>query len=128
MRTGTRTNLNPPPGQSALSVFKRPTFTITEKGQVAWKKSLVVVDIFAVWRNQRRVETLQEKTCATTYKYCKLTSQFIARNYLSFLTAVSREDRRMGFPPLFDNCPLKRPNKERGKSRLFFTLKKKAQN
>ena len=43
-RTATRTNLNPPPGQSAQVVLKRPTFTTTKKGQaVAWKKSLVVV-------------------------------------------------------------------------------------
>ena len=44
-RTATRTNLNPPPGQSAEIVLKRPTFTTTKKGQVAWKKSLVVVDV-----------------------------------------------------------------------------------
>ena len=53
-------------------------------------------------------------------------SQLIAHNYLSFLTAVSREDRRLGFPPLFDNCPPKSRNKERQKkSRLFSTLYKK---
>ena len=44
-RTATRTNLNPPPGQSAEVVLKRTTFTTTKKGQVAWKKSLVVVDV-----------------------------------------------------------------------------------
>ena len=44
-RTATRTNFNPPPGQSALAVLKRPTFTTTKKGQVAWRKSLVVVDM-----------------------------------------------------------------------------------
>ena len=47
---------------------------------------------------------------------CKLTSQLIAHNYLSFLTAVSREDRRLGFPPLLDNCPPKSRNKERQKA------------
>ena len=44
-RTATRTNPNPPPGQSAQVVLKRPTFTTAKKGQVAWKKSLVVVDV-----------------------------------------------------------------------------------
>ena len=53
---------------------------------------------------------------------CKLTSQLIAHNYLSFLTAVSREDRRLGFPPLFDNCPPKSRNKERQKKIDFFRL------
>ena len=33
----------------------------------------------------------------------------------------------MMFPPLFDNLPPKRPNKERGNKSSFFTLKKKAQ-
>ena len=37
-RMATRTNLNPPPGQSAQAVLKRPTFTTTKKGQVVWKK------------------------------------------------------------------------------------------
>ena len=44
-RMATRTNFNPPPGQSALAVLKRPTFTAAKKGQVAWRKSLVVVDM-----------------------------------------------------------------------------------
>ena len=34
-RTATRTNLNPPPGQSAQVVLKRPTFTTTKK-PVKW--------------------------------------------------------------------------------------------
>ena len=33
----------------------------------------------------------------------------------------------MMFPPLFDNLPPKRPNKERGNKSSFFNLKKKAQ-
>ena len=44
-RTAKRSNLNRPPGQSAQAILKRPTFTTTKKGQVAWKKSLVVVDV-----------------------------------------------------------------------------------
>ena len=44
-RTATRKNLNSPPGQSTLVGLKRPTLTTTKKGQVAWKKSLVVVDM-----------------------------------------------------------------------------------
>ena len=59
---------------------------------------------------------------------CKLTSQFIAQNYLSFLTGVSREDRTLGFPPLFDNCPPKRPNKERGRKSTFFYFEEKGTN
>ena len=42
-RTATRTNFNPPPGQSALAVLKRSTFTTTKKCQEAWRKLLVVV-------------------------------------------------------------------------------------
>ena len=42
---GDKNKFNPPPGQSALAVLKRPTFTTTKKGQVAWRKSLVVVDM-----------------------------------------------------------------------------------
>ena len=38
-RTATRTNLNPPPGQSTQAVLKRLTFTTTKKGQVVWKKN-----------------------------------------------------------------------------------------
>ena len=41
-RTATRTNFNPPPGQSALAVLKRPTFTTTKKGQVGGKGGAVV--------------------------------------------------------------------------------------
>ena len=37
-RTATRTNLNPPPGESKQAVLKRLTFTTTKKGQVLWKK------------------------------------------------------------------------------------------
>ena len=44
-RTATRTNFNPQPGQSALAVLKRPTFTTTKKGQVAWRKSLVNISL-----------------------------------------------------------------------------------
>ena len=47
LRTATRTKLNPPPGQSGQVILKRPTFTTIKKGQVAWKKSLVVVDVTA---------------------------------------------------------------------------------
>ena len=37
-RTATRTNLNPPLGESTQAVLKRLTFTTTKKGQVVWKK------------------------------------------------------------------------------------------
>jgi len=37
-RTATRTNLNPPHGESAQAILKRPTFTTTKKGQEVWKK------------------------------------------------------------------------------------------
>ena len=58
---------------------------------------------------------------------CKLMSQLIAHNYLSCLTVVSREHRRLGFLPLFDNCPPKSRNKERQKKKksTFSTLYKK---
>ena len=52
--------------------------------------------------------------------------QLIAHSYLSFLTAVSREDRRLGFPPLFDNCPPKSRNKK-GKKSDFFRQRQKAE-
>ena len=40
---------------------------------------------------------------------------------MSFLTAVSREDRRLGFPPLFHNFPPKIQTKK-GKKIDFFQL------
>ena len=36
-------------------VLKRPTFTTTKKGQVAWRELLVSGGHVAVWRNQRKV-------------------------------------------------------------------------
>ena len=56
---------------------------------------------------------------------CKLTSQFTAHNYLSFLTAVSWEDWRLGFPPLFDNCPPKKTKQRKRKKVDFFLLWRK---
>ena len=38
-RMATRTNLNPPCGESAQAVLKRLTFTTTKKGQVVWEKN-----------------------------------------------------------------------------------------
>ena len=61
--------------------------------------------------------------CATTYERMNATFAQISRH---FLTAFSREVRRLGFPPLFDNCQRKRQTNKEGKSRLFSTLKKKA--
>ena len=51
---------------------------------------------------------IEHKVCNA----CKLTSGLL-RICRHFLTAVSREARRLGFPPFFDNCPPKSRNKER---------------
>ena len=50
---------------------------------------------------------IEHKVCNA----CKLTSGLL-RICRHFLTAVSREARRLGFPPFFDNCPPKSRNKE----------------
>ena len=75
--------------------------------------------------NVRHLETLPEHKVHLHMNNCKLTSQFTAHNYLSFLTAVSWEDWRLGFLPLFDNSPPKIPNKERGKRSTLFYFEEK---
>ena len=79
--------------------------------------------------NVRHLETLPEHKVCLHMNNCKLTSQFTAHNYLSFLTAFSWEDWRLGFPPLCHNCPPKKTKqRKRKKVDFFFTLKKKAKS
>ena len=71
--------------------------------------------------NVRHLETLPEHKVCLHMNNCKLTSPFTAHNYLSFLTVVSWEDWRLGFPPFRP----KRPNKKSGKRSTFFYFEEK---
>ena len=78
------------------------------------------------WRKRRRSWNNPGTLCLHMNN-CKLTSQFTGHNYLSFLTAVSWEDWRLGFPPLFDNCPPKNTKQWKRKKVDFFLLWRKRQ-
>ena len=61
-RTATGTNLNPPPGQSAQAVLKRPTFT-NQEGSSGVEENACSGGRVAVWRNQMQVHmSLTQKT------------------------------------------------------------------
>ena len=81
------------------------------------------VPLFRVKSRRKRpnLETLPEHKVCLHMNNCKLTSPFTAHNYLSFLTVVSWEDWRLGFPPLFDSCPPKK-TKQRKRKKVDFVL------
>ena len=87
------------------------------------------VPLFRVKSRRKRpnLETMPEHKVCLHMNNCKLTSQFTAHNYLSFLTAVSWEDWRLGFPPLFDSCPPKKTKQRKRKKVDFFLLWRKRQ-
>ena len=71
MRTATRKNPNPLPGESALAVLKRPTFTTTKNGQVEWKKSLVVVDMLPSGEIREKLQVNMSLT-EENYRFCQV--------------------------------------------------------
>ena len=80
-RTATRTNVNPPspPGQSALAMQKRPTFTTTKKGLVTWQKSV----IWWTCRHLAKLEKSSRCTLSLTEETSSVDEVFASRRITS---------------------------------------------
>ena len=59
---GDKNKFQPSAWQNALAVLKRPTFTTTKRGQVAWRKSLVVVNMLPSGKIKEKFQVYMSRT------------------------------------------------------------------